>query len=55
MEGKKESLQKAVNQIIADVCEDICNNFCRYRDLEDEETLCDYIREGRKCPLDRLQ
>lgn len=52
---KKESLQKSVQVIIQEVSEDICDNYCKYRDTADENNLCDVIRDGSPCPLDRLQ
>lgn len=48
-------LQKTIADIITEVSEEICDNFCKYRDTADEENLCDYTREGKECPLDRLQ
>lgn len=39
---------------IREVCEDICDNYCKYRDTVDEDGICDGMRDGRKCPLDRL-
>lgn len=54
MEEEKQTLQRTVAGIIDDVCEDICENFCKYRDTADEDFLCDYIRDGKPCPLDRL-
>ncbi|MEG2101426.1 MAG: LuxR C-terminal-related transcriptional regulator [Flavobacterium sp.] len=47
---KKESVGKMLEKIR----EDICDNYCKYRDTSDEEELCDVIRDGRECPLDRL-
>lgn len=52
---KNESLQKSVQVIIQEVSEDICDNYCKYRDTADEDNLCDVIRDGSPCPLDRLQ
>lgn len=51
----RESLTKTISEIIEEVSGDICDNFCRYRNTADEEFLCDYIRDGKDCPLDRLQ
>lgn len=45
---------KSVSQIVQLVSEDICDNYCKYRDTADEENLCDVIRNGGSCPLDRL-
>lgn len=39
---------------IREVCEDICDNYCKYRDTVDEDGICDGMRDGRTCPLDRL-
>lgn len=58
MEGKSnktETLQKSVQKIIQEVSEDICDNYCKYRDTADQDCLCDVIRDGNPCPLDRLQ
>ena len=52
---KNESLQKSVQVIIQEVSEDICDNYCKYRDTADDNNLCDVIRDGSPCPLDRLQ
>lgn len=45
---------KSVSQIIESVKEDICDNYCKYRETADENCLCDAIRDGSPCPLDRL-
>lgn len=47
-------MEETINQIMEKVREDICDNYCKYRDTADEECLCDIIRDGGKCPLDRL-
>ena len=43
-----------IEKILNEVSEDICENYCKYRDTADEECLCDVIRNGGNCPLDRL-
>lgn len=53
-EKNQEQSRKSVTKIISEVCEDICNNYCKYRDTVDEDGICDGMRDGRKCPLDRL-
>ena len=45
---------KSVAEQIEEVCQDICDNYCIYRDTCDENAECEPIREGKKCPLDRL-
>lgn len=54
--GKMESRKviESVKEILSGVCEDICDNYCKYRETADEDCLCDVIREGGSCPLDRL-
>lgn len=54
--GKMESgkVIESVKEILREVCEDICDNYCKYRETADEDCLCDVIREGGSCPLDRL-
>lgn len=52
MESKK--VIESVKEILRVVCEDICDNYCKYRETVDEDYLCDVIREGGSCPLDRL-
>lgn len=47
-------MEKRIRQILQEVCEDICDNYCKYRETSDEEYLCDKIRGGGSCPLDRL-
>ena len=46
------------NQSIASMLEhiaaDICDNFCKYRETCDDDALCDIIRNGEQCPLDKL-
>lgn len=51
--GTKKVVE-SVKEILAEVSEDICDNYCKYRETADEECLCDVIREGGTCPLDRL-
>lgn len=45
---------KSVRQMLQEIAEDICDNYCKYRDTADEDCLCDVIRDGGECPLDRL-
>lgn len=47
-------MEKSVTEILKEICEDICNNYCKHRGTGDEEYLCDILREGGSCPLDRL-
>lgn len=49
-----ETLQKIVAELIESVSEDICDNFCEYRHTADEEYVCEYLRNGNTCPLDKL-
>lgn len=49
-----EKVMKPISKIIEEVCEDICDNYCKYRGTEDEDNICDMIRETGSCPLDRL-
>ena len=50
----REENRRPVIKIIEEVCEDICGNYCKYRDTADEDCVCDGMRDGRTCPLDRL-
>lgn len=36
------------------VCGKICDDFCIYKDTNDENAECEWIRKGNKCPLDFL-
>lgn len=49
-----ENLKQTIQEIIQEVSEDICDNYCKYRDTTDEDCLCDVIRNGNSCPLDKL-
>lgn len=49
-----KKVMKPISEIIEEVCEDICDNYCKYRGTEDEDNICDMIRETGSCPLDRL-
>lgn len=49
-----EQKRSEVIENIREVCEDICDNYCKYRDTVDEDGICDGMRDGRTCPLDRL-
>ena len=53
----QKGLQQSIRETINEVSEQICDNFCKYRDAteSDEDGVCDYIRAGKSCPLDRLQ
>lgn len=57
MDNSINSLQKVIKQTINEVSLDMCNNFCKYRDFlnTDKDGVCDYVRNGNHCPLDRLQ
>lgn len=50
----EKDARQTLSQILEEVREDICDNYCKYRDTADEECLCDKIRDGGECPLDRL-
>ena len=50
----REQKWSEVIENIREVCEDICDNYCKYRDTVDEDCVCDAMRNGGKCPLDRL-
>lgn len=59
-EQRQEAAQEtkvllSVQKIIQEVSEDICDNYCKYRETADEDNLCDPLRNGSSCPLDRLQ
>ena len=56
MKEESESVEsvKNVQQIIEEVCQEICDNYCIYRETCDENAECEPIRNGEKCPLDRL-
>lgn len=49
-----EKQTKTISEILEEIREDICDNYCKYRDTVDEDCLCDKLRDGRSCPLDRL-
>ena len=49
-----KTLTKVISEILEEVREDICDNYCKYRDTADEDNLCDKIRDGGECPLDRI-
>lgn len=49
-----KSITKTVSEILQEIQEDICDNYCKYRDTSDEDCLCDVLRRGDACPLDRL-
>ena len=53
-ETDMETQVKTVKEIIEETAEDICENYCRYRNTTDEDGLCDWIRDGSLCPLERL-
>lgn len=44
----------SMREILREVSEDICDNYCKFRETADEDCLCDVIRNGGSCPLDRL-
>lgn len=49
-----KKLTETISDILQEVREDICDNYYKYRDTADEDYLCDKIRDGGECPLDRL-
>ena len=54
---KECKLQQVIQQKINEVSLNMCDNFCKYRDISntDKDGVCDYVRTGNICPLDRLQ
>lgn len=47
-------MEKTLTKQIEEIAEDICDNYCKYRETSDENCECEPIREGKRCPLDRL-
>lgn len=47
-------MDKTISQLLQEITENICNNYCKHRNTSDEECLCNVVRDGGKCPLDRL-
>lgn len=45
---------KMITKMIEEVAGDICDNYCKYRDTSDDECVCQPLREGKNCPLDKL-
>ena len=45
---------KSITELIEEVAEEICAHFCKYRDTADENCECEPIRQGGRCPLDKL-
>ena len=45
---------RSIVSILEQVVADICDNYCKYRETCDEDALCDIIRNGEQCPLDKL-
>lgn len=52
---QQSNLQSTLRSLIQEVTEDICDNYCKYRNTADEDNLCDATRDGKPCPLDKLQ
>lgn len=48
------NMDKTISKLLQEIAEDICNNYCKHRNTGDEEFLCNVVRDGGKCPLDRL-
>lgn len=44
----------SITKQIEDFCGEICDNFCKWQETCDENCECQWIREGNKCPLDKL-
>ena len=47
-------MSETIIQVLHDLAENICDNFCKYQETTDEEGNCDWIRNGGKCPLDKI-
>ena len=45
---------QSITSMLQQIVEDICENYCKYRETCDEEAMCDIIRDGGECPLDKL-
>lgn len=45
---------RPITQMLQEISKDICDNYCKYRDTVDKDCLCDVVRDGGECPLDRL-
>ena len=54
MTEERKGLQDIIFETIEQVQNDICDNYCKYRETADEDLICDAIRNGDGCPLDRL-
>lgn len=44
----------SITKQLEDFAEDICDRFCKWRETCDDNCECQWIREGNKCPLDKL-
>lgn len=51
---ESEKVIESMKEILREVSEDICDNYCKFRETADGDFLCDVIRSGASCPLDRL-
>ena len=54
IKNSNKQMIKEISEFLESVREDICDNYCKYRDTADEEFLCDVLRDGNPCPLDKL-
>ena len=45
---------QSIASMLEQVAADICDNYCKYRETCEEEAMCDIIRDGEQCPLDKL-
>lgn len=49
-----KTVLQELQEVLQDVIDDMCDNFCKYRDTMDGEGDCEWIRNGEKCPLDKI-
>ncbi len=53
-ENITNTISYMLQEVLQEVTDDICDNYCKYRDTGGDDGLCDLLRNGGECPLDRL-
>ena len=52
-EQMNSQLQR-LTETIEEVAKEVCEKLCKYHESIDDDCVCDYMRQGNNCPLEKI-
>ena len=43
-----------ITETIEEVSKEVCEKLCKYHETIDDDCVCDYMRQGNNCPLEKI-